>query len=37
MQKCDMQFEGVFRNAEKNNLGEFCSISQYAVLKSDPR
>ncbi|MBZ9686947.1 GNAT family N-acetyltransferase [Clostridium estertheticum] len=37
MQKCGMQFEGVFRNAEKNNLGEFCSIAQYAILKSDPR
>lgn len=35
MLKCDMQFEGVFRNAEKNSLGEFCSIAQYAILKSD--
>jgi len=35
MQKCGMQFEGVFRNAQKNNLGEFCSITQYAILKSD--
>lgn len=37
MQKCGMQFEGIFRNAEKNNLGEFCSIAQYAILKSDLR
>jgi ribosomal-protein-alanine N-acetyltransferase len=37
MQKCGMQFEGVFRNAEKNNVDEFCSIAQYAILKSDPR
>ncbi|MBX4264381.1 GNAT family N-acetyltransferase [Clostridium estertheticum] len=37
MQKCGMQFEGIFRNAQKNNVGEFCSIAQYAILKSDPR
>lgn len=37
MQKCSMQFEGVFRNAQKNNIDEFCSIAQYAILKSDPR
>ncbi len=37
MKKCGMQFEGVFRNGEKNNLGEFCSIAQYAILKTDPR
>ncbi|MCX7923107.1 MAG: GNAT family N-acetyltransferase [Clostridia bacterium] len=37
MQKCGMQFEGVLRNAQKNKEGEFCSIAQYAILKSDPR
>ena len=37
MKKCGMQFEGVFRNAEKNNVGEFCDIAVYAILKSDIR
>lgn len=37
MKKCGMQFEGTFRNFVKDNKGDFCNVSQYAILKSDPR
>lgn len=37
MKKCGMQLEGTFRNFEKNNKGEFCTVTQYAILNSDHR
>lgn len=36
MQKCGMKFEGIFRQADRNNQG-ICDAVQYAVLLSDYR
>lgn len=35
MKKCGMKFEGILRNARKDNKGEFFDIAQYAILKTD--
>jgi len=35
MSKCGMQFEGVQRKASKDNMGDFCDVATYAILKSD--
>ncbi len=35
MIKSGMQYEGIRRQAGKNNTGEFCDLATYAILRSD--
>lgn len=35
MEKSGMSFEGIKRQVAKDNEGNFCDISMYAILKSD--
>jgi len=35
MEKSGMKFEGIRRQAEKNNQGELCDVASYAILKDD--
>lgn len=34
MKKCGMQFEGILRQAGKNNTG-LCDLAVYSILKDD--
>lgn len=35
MIKSGMQFEGIQRQATKDNMGNYCDLATYAILKSD--
>lgn len=35
MLKSGMQFEGIKRQAAKDNMGNYCDLATYAILKSD--
>lgn len=37
MQKAGLQFEGILREADKTNTGQFCDTAIYSILKRDQR
>ena len=37
MKKCGMQFEGVLRQSAKTNVGEYCDVAFYSILRTEWR